>query len=219
MKRLKILIIIGHGGNDVGAVSGNLKELVCNVNIATAMFNAMKPYCDVTIETNNTPLEGEIALVNSGNWDIVISVHNNAGGGDGFEAYYYSGDNEMLKMLQSIEKEVVKIGQNSRGLKPNTTFRIIRAVKPSSVILEGFFLDNANDRSQFDELHEQQALGMAYAKGVMNYLGVNYTPPTTPSTSNKMYRVITGSFKERKNAENRLQELKNKGFDSFIEVK
>ena len=37
-----------------------------------------------------------------------------------------------------------------------------------------------------------------------------------PVTNGTFYRVVTGSFKNRDNALNRVQELKNAGFDSFI---
>lgn len=37
--------------------------------------------------------------------------------------------------------------------------------------------------------------------------------------SDVFYQVVTGSFKDRKNAENRIKDLKSKGFDSFIQIK
>lgn len=217
MNRLKILIIIGHGGNDVGAVGNGLREVDCNFRIAFAMYNFMKPYADVYIESTNLPLEDEVRLVNSGDYDLVISIHNNAGGGDGFEGYHYEGDAQGIEWLKCIENEVKKIGQNSRGIKDGSGFRVINSVKPTSIIVEGFFLDNADDVKDFDEAWEQDRLGQAYAKGTLNYLGINYNP--TPTPSNRMYRVITGSFKERTNAEKRINELKQKGFESFIEIK
>jgi N-acetylmuramoyl-L-alanine amidase len=33
-----------------------------------------------------------------------------------------------------------------------------------------------------------------------------------------MYRVVTGSFSDKKNAEDRVKELKAKGFDSFLDA-
>ena len=32
------------------------------------------------------------------------------------------------------------------------------------------------------------------------------------------YRVVTGSYKDRENAEEKLEELKNAGFDSFLVI-
>lgn len=216
MNRLKILVIIGHGGNDVGAVGNGLREVDCNYKIAYAMYDFMKSYADVYIESTNLPLANEINLVNSGNYDLVISIHNNAGGGDGFEGYHYQGDTKGINWLKAIEKEVIKIGQNSRGIKDGSKFAIINSVRPTSIIVEGFFLDNHNDVNDFNETHEQDKLGQAYAKGTLNYLGISYQNVTSSDT---MYRVVTGSFKGKSNAEKRVKELKEKGFDSFIELK
>lgn len=41
--------------------------------------------------------------------------------------------------------------------------------------------------------------------------------PTTPSY-NTFYRVIAGSFRNRENAENQMNKLKNSGFNSFIAI-
>lgn len=219
MNKLKILIIIGHGGNDIGASANGLREVDCNVNIAYAMFNFMKPYADVYIEHTNLPLNDEILLVNSGRYDLVISIHNNAGGGNGWEGYHYGADQKGITWLKAIESEVIKLGQQSRGIKDGSGLRIINSVRPTSILLEGFFLDNKDDMKDFDEKWEQERLGQAYAKGTLNYLGIKYNTTPTPSPSGKMYRVITGSFKEKSNADNRVKELKSKGFDSFIEIK
>lgn len=209
-----ILIIKGHGGVDVGATSATFVEREINEKIVNYLYAYLSPHYNVTIETTNTPLEGEVALVNRGNYDIVISVHVNAGGGDGFEAYYYSSDKEGYRLCQCIEKQVKAIGQNSRGLKVGDGFRIINSVKPTSIILEGFFLDNATDRALFDTDEELKTLGVAYAKGIMDYLGINYNTTTSNEVT---YRVITGSFKNIDNANKRVQELKNLGYASFIE--
>lgn len=39
---------------------------------------------------------------------------------------------------------------------------------------------------------------------------------TSTNTNNGFYRVVAGSYKEKKNAENMMRELKKKGFDSFL---
>lgn len=39
------------------------------------------------------------------------------------------------------------------------------------------------------------------------------------NNSGVTYQVVTGSFRDKKNAENRVKELKAKGFDSFIQAK
>ncbi|MFR0941591.1 MAG: hypothetical protein ACLSF2_04205 [Butyricicoccus sp.] len=44
---------------------------------------------------------------------------NNSGGGDGFEAYYTIHGGTGKALAQNIEKQVIEIGQNSRGCRPD----------------------------------------------------------------------------------------------------
>lgn len=214
----KGLIIKGHGGADVGAVSSTFIERDINSKIVDYLYNYIKDYCNIDIEKDNKPLADEVNLVNSSNYDFVISVHNNAGGGDGFEAYYYSSDLDGYNLCLAIEKRVQEIGQNSRGVKVGNGFRIINAVKPTSIILEGFFIDNATDREMFKTDEGLQKLGVAYAKGILDWLGITTKVDQGAKEENvKTYRVITGSFKDVNNANKRVQELKNLGYASFIE--
>ena len=215
MKNTKILIIKGHGGSDVGAVSGNLIEKTMNSITATAMYNYLKSqgFTSVTLDNENTDVDQEVILANSGSYDIVISVHYNAGGGDGFECYYHSSNSKAKNLCLAIETQIKAIGQNSRGVKLGDNYKIIRKVTPMSIILEGGFIDNATDRQLFDTQSEQEKVGIAYAKGVMQYLGVK---DATLVTTGKLYKVQVGAFSQLSNANKLLNELKEKGYNAYI---
>lgn len=68
------------------------------------------------------------------------------------------------------------------------------------------------------------AIGEAIAKGLCNYYGVKYkaaeeeatTAPATKTDTKKLYRVQTGAFSVKKNAEKQVKELKKAGFDTVI---
>ena len=215
MKNTKILIIKGHGGSDVGAVSGNLIEKTMNSITATAMYNYLKSqgFTNVTLDNENTDVDQEVILANSGSYDIVISVHYNAGGGDGFECYYHSSNSKAKNLCLAIETQIKAIGQNSRGVKLGDNYKIIRKVTPMSIILEGGFIDNATDRQLFDTQCEQEKVGIAYAKGVMQYLGVK---DATLVNTGKLYKVQVGAFSQLSNANKLLNELKEKGYNAYI---
>lgn len=215
MKNTKILIIKGHGGSDVGAVSGNLIEKTMNSITATAMYNYLKSqgFTAVTLDNENTDVDQEVILANSGSYDIVISVHYNAGGGDGFECFYHSSNSKAKNLCLAIETQIKAIGQNSRGVKLGDEYKIIRKVIPMSIILEGGFIDNATDRQLFDTQSEQEKVGIAYAKGVMQYLGVK---DATLVTTGKLYKVQVGAFSQLSNANKLLNELKEKGYNAYI---
>ena len=232
----KVFIGVGHGGNDPGACANGLKESLMNLVMAQAC-NAELVRHGVQVlmsrsKEENDDLSEEIRECNAFNPDIAIDIHNNAGGGDGFEFIYsifqdYTKGKD-LRLGQLIEAEIKAIGQNSRGAKQRKDsstgrdyFGFIRELVCPSIIVEGCFVDS-NDRFIADTEAEQKAFGVAYAKGILKYFGIPYKPVQAPVASNTgttMYRVVTGSFKDKTNAEKRVRELKTKGFDSFIEAK
>lgn len=195
---------VGHGGNDGGASANGLKESDINLVMAQACHdvlvshgvpNPMSRYKD-----ENDPLQEEIRKANASGASIAIDFHNNAGGGDGFEAYHSIGDEKGKRLAMCIEKYVVALGQNSRGVKTKVGaggkdyFGFIRETTMTAIIVESFFLDSI-DRFIADTVEEQRAFGVAIAKGILEYLGIAYNGesskpnPIPPPPSNELYRV------------------------------
>lgn len=206
----KVFLGVGHGGNDVGA-SKYLVEKDVNLVMAKACrdyleYNGVQVLMSRTKDEND-PLADEIKECNAFNPDLAVDIHNNAGGGDGFEAYYYTGGGTSKTLAFNIEQEVIAIGQNSRGIKTKVNssgkdyYGFIRQIKAPSVIVEGVFVDNATDVKIADTEAEQKAFGYAYARGILKTLGIAPKDiPTANSTSEKLYRVQIGAFKKRENA-------------------
>ena len=128
-------------------------------------------------------------------------------------------------MAGNILDEIVKIGQNSRGLKTKLNssgkdyFYFIRDIVAPSVIVECAFLDNKTDLQIVDTTAEQKAMGVAIAKGILKTLGIAYKEPevSKPAASGKLYRVQVGAYSVKANAEAQLAKVKAAGFaDAFI---
>lgn len=177
----KVFIGVGHGGKDPGAV-GYLVEKDINMKMAIACRNYLTAR-GVEIKMSRTkdendPIGEVVRECNAYNPDLAVDVHNNAGGGDGFEVLHYSGGGTSKTLAANIESEVLKIGQNSRGLKVKLNssgsdyYAFIRSVSAPSVILEGVFVDNKADAAQADTDAECKAFGEAYAKGILKTLGI-----------------------------------------------
>ena len=222
----KVFIGVGHGGIDTGA-SAYLVEKDVNLTMAKYCADLLqKNGVEVKLsrtKDENDPLKDEIKECNSFNPDLAIDVHNNAGGGDGFEAYYHYRGGVSKVLAQNIEKEVIKIGQNSRGTRIRLNdsgsdyYGFIRQTKCPAVIVEGCFVDNKEDVKIADTESEQKAFGYAYAKGILATLGI--TPKTENGTnSNKgLYKVQIGAYSKKDNAEIQLQKAKEAGFsDAYI---
>ena len=177
----KVFLGVGHGGSDPGAVK-YIKEADVNLNMALAcrdylQANGVTVKMSRTVDEND-PLTEEIRECNAFNPDLAVDIHNNAGGGDGFEVYHYHKGGTSKTLAQNVEAEVKAIGQNSRGLKTRLNssgsdyYGFIRCIKAPSIICEGVFVDNAADAAQADTLAEQRAFGIAYAKGILKTLGI-----------------------------------------------
>lgn len=179
----RVFIGVGHGGADPGAV-GYVREADANLTIALELKRLLEA-AGVTVGISRTkdeddPLTEEIREANAFKPDFAIDVHNNAGGGDGFEAYVQTGTHaaESKAAGQAIEKYVTAMGQNSRGIKTKLNsqgkdyFGFLRQINYPAVIVEGFFVDNAKDSADFDTVAEQKKLAAAYAAGILEHLGV-----------------------------------------------
>ena len=182
----KVFIGVGHGGSDSGAV-GYIVEKEANLAMALACRDYLTAR-GVEVRMSRTkdeedPINEEVRECNAYNPDLAIDVHNNSGGGDGFEVFYtiHGGTGKVL--AQNIEKQVIKIGQNSRGCKTRQGHRgdyyaFVRDTKCPAVICEGVFVDTNADAAQAGTKAKQQAFGIAYAKGILDTLGIKYDTST-----------------------------------------
>ena len=228
----KVFIGVGHGGKDPGAV-GYLVEKDVNLVEALACRDFLEAHGVQVLmsrtKDENDPLTEEIRECNAFNPDLAVDLHNNAGGGDGFECFYHFKGGTSLTLAQNIEAEVKAIGQNSRGCKTRMNssgrdyYGFIRETKCPAVICEGCFVDNATDAQISDTIEEQKAFGVAYAKGILKTLGIavkENTPQNTVQNNSKgeaKYYVQVGAYSQKENAEKQLKKAKDSGFsDAFI---
>lgn len=190
----RVFIGVGHGGADPGAVSGTWEEEDINLVMALAMRDELERHGVVVgisrVTDENDILTEEISEANAFKPDLAVECHNNAGGGDGFEVYRQTSTaygQQSLRLAQKIEARVKAAGQNSRGIKTKLMangqdwFGWCRQIKAPAVLCEGFFVDNATDRADFATTAAQQAMGVAYAHGVMDYLGIAVKPVDKPA--------------------------------------
>lgn len=177
----KVYLDPGHGGSQPGAVKYVVEK---DVNLVMAL--ACRDYLAANgvevkmSRTGDTTTDISASCREANNWgaDLAVSIHNNAGGGDGFEVFHSINGGTGKTLAQNIEAEVKKIGQNSRGVKTkkgsggSDYYGFIRQTNMPAVICEGAFVDNKADAAQIDTKTEQQAFGYAYARGILKTLGL-----------------------------------------------
>src|SRR5699024_4760907 len=170
---------------------------------------------DTTVSLSNRTNEA-----NKWGADVLVSIHCNAFNGKarGYEDFVYTHTKKSEPLQNAIHKEVSKLFNVNRG-KKKANFHMLRESKAVAVLTENGFIDNRQDNKFLKKDSNLKLLGEAHAKSIALYLGLNSkVPKTNQSDSNTMYRVITGSFSNRKNAEKRVNDLKKKGFKSFIDI-
>lgn len=183
----KVFLSAGHGGTDPGAVAYNMEEEDINLNALLACKSELEKHgvtvvCSRTTDEND-PVGQEVKEANASGADLAVSFHANAGGGDGFEAYYHTSSAKGKKLAQLGEKHVKALGQNSRGIKSGNHLYFVKNTKMTAVLFESFFVDNDKDNDIGDTIAEQKAFGVAYAKAILEYYGISYKATTTQSAT------------------------------------
>lgn len=180
----KVFIGVGHGGVDSGAVGNGFYEKNLNLAIALSCNSELIRH-GVNVLMSRTKdeddeLNEEVKECNAFNPDLAIDIHNNAGGGDGAEAFYHFGGGIGKTLAENVLAEIVKLGQNSRGAKTRKNangkdyYGFIRSTSCPAIIVECAFIDNATDIKIIDTEAEQKAMGVAIAKGILKTLGITY---------------------------------------------
>ena len=217
----KVFLGVGHGGSDPGAVANNTKEKDLNLSIALACRDVLARH-GVSVKVSrakdeNDTLAEEIKECNAFAPDLAVDIHNNAGGGDGAEAFYHYGGGKSKTLAENILAEIVKVGQNSRGAKVKKNsqgkdyYGFIRETSCPAVIVECAFVDNATDLEILATEDKRKAMGEALAKGILKSLGIKFQAVGTT-----LYRVQVGAYAIKANAEDMQKKIKAVGFDAFI---
>lgn len=218
----KIIIFdYGHGGKDSGATLGNRYEKDDNLKLGKDVKKVLERHgiqVDETRKGDETvPLNQRSVIANRKNYDFFISFHRNAFNGKAFgvETFtYILKKPKAVELATNINNGMVKVGFHNRGVK-NANFAVLRQTKADAVLLEVGFIDNVNDNKIYDSKYNMLVLEIA--KGILKTLGISYKEDSS-GNEKVFYRVVTGSFTNKKNADERVEQLKMKGFNSFIDV-
>ena len=165
----RIYLDAGHGGRDSGAV-GHVVERDVNIKVVKYMKTHLEENYDCMIYMDITDDSTANIAKRANKWlaNLFVSIHFNAGGGDGFEALVYSTANQ--KLGQCFEKHVKTTGQNSRGVKYRPDLNVLRLTNMPAILNEIAFVDNAKDIKDWNEDHELKKMGVALAEAAAEWL-------------------------------------------------
>lgn len=188
MRKPKVTLDPGHGGKDPGASANGLVEKNMALVAALEAKRVLEEHGVEVILTRDKDVYVELsdrsALANKWGADIFVSIHFNAGGGDGAEAIHSIFYGEAEQLAKAIINRIHKdLGQN---LRPHPTYTrvnsrgtdyyaVIRGSKMPAVIVEPAFVDS-KDAQLVDTIEEQKKVGRVIAYGILDFLKIPVKP-------------------------------------------
>lgn len=174
----------GHGGKDPGGTGHNLQEKDVVLNIATQAARLLKEqYEDVqSLLTRSTDvfvdLKARTDFANNAKADVLVSVHCNAGGGEGgFESFIYNGtvSDVAIQFQQILHQSIFeKLKANQvldRGPK-RANLHMCRESKMPAVLTENLFIDVAKDAALLKQPEVITVIAQGHVTGVAQFLGL-----------------------------------------------
>ncbi len=183
-----VVIDVGHGGKDSGAIGINgilEKEVVLNIAKEILELNKtilndgfdiyLTRYKDTLIS-----LSDRSRLAKCLNTDVFVSLHCNASHNfsRGMEVYVHCSDNRNTKATISLgisvlQESTQKLGFKERGIK-YANFQVLREMADfcPALLVETGFITNADEAAYFLMPKNIGAMALTVLMGVTNYLNV-----------------------------------------------
>lgn len=162
----------GHKDQDSGAVANGFKEVDLNYEVGQACTEELRRHSIDVFEPSGS-LNNRINQINAANVDVIVSFHNNAGGGDGTEILIYEKGGKAEQLAQKVYDKVVPALNNGRGIKERTNLGVLKRTTKPAILIECAFMDT-KDIQCIDEAHERKEWGIAIAKGILEYFNIPY---------------------------------------------
>lgn len=193
----------GHTKSGVGyGAVGVIKESEHTRKVAIALkkyleaSGAQVKECTVDVAISQSAyLSTVVSMANSQELEWFVSIHFNAGGGRGVEAYTYQG--RQYEDAIMVCRNLAALGFKNRGVKAGTGLYVIRKTKAKSMLIEVCFVDT-------QDAHEYLALGADKVAQAITAALVPYIVPTIPVTSpvnpekQKFVKVLVPELNVRK---------------------
>ncbi len=182
MAQYKICIDPGHGGKDPGAVGNNLQEKNLTLVIGKKVVELLKVQGLSVILTRDSDRYIGLTMERTPACDISVSIHINAGGGQGLETWVslYNRPAESKKLGQAIQDNILRrVPFENRGLKNKRNsagnadyLYMLRQAKGVPVLVECGFIDSAADAKILLSEDNQRKIAEGIAAGIMQYYGI-----------------------------------------------
>ncbi|MEM9017749.1 MAG: N-acetylmuramoyl-L-alanine amidase [Verrucomicrobiota bacterium] len=169
-----VVIDAGHGGRDLGASDSYVYEKHINLDVARRLERALQEAGFNTVMTRTSDefisLSERSAKANRYRNAIFVSVHFNSSyrtAALGIETFYRSSSSE--KFARLVQTELIRnIGATDRGVK-TANFAVLRRTKHPSILVEGGFVSNRDERTYMMDPKYRQVVADSIARGIVQF--------------------------------------------------
>lgn len=179
-----IIIDPGHGGKDPGAVGNNMLEKFINWQLANDLQYWLSFWkCQTKIiqpstwmdSTGQDELYLPVSHANKERADFFISLHVNAGGGEGFESFCLSSGSEADRVRNIVHGYCARymgaFGMADRGQKYKGLY-VLEFTRMPAILFECGFIDNSADAKLLSNTVFLRSLSYVVAQGLAEGLGL-----------------------------------------------
>lgn len=216
----KVAIDAGHGGSNPGAVFEGRQEKDDTLRLALAVGeileqNGVDVFFTRTEDIDQTPYQ-KAMLANESDADWLVSIHRNSSPipnqYTGVETLVYDETGKKVELAENINEELEQVGFRNLGIEERPGLVVLRRSQMPAVLVEAGFINSEEDNRLFDEEFDQIANGIA--QGILKTL--NMEAAGSENEKEIFYRVQTGAYRHRENAERQLEKLRMEGYPAFL---
>lgn len=180
--------------------------------------------------SENEDLNYGTNTANSAKADYFIPIHFNKAyttykGKIGSEVWLNPSNKNSVVLGNRVLAKLAGLGFKNRGIKDGVNGEHLHDIKASSmaaILIEVCFCEATEDVALYKKLGVE-IIGKTIAEGIVGHtIGTVkpiVKPVIKPVATDTTYRVVTGSFNDKANADKRVAELKKAGVESFITTK
>lgn len=214
---ISIMLDAGHGGTDPGAVYNGRKEADDTLKLTLAVGEILQNRgFDVeytrTTDVYESPYQKAMEA-NEAGVDYFVSIHRNSYPTDnevsGVESLVYNLSGIKYEMAKNINEQLESVGFVNLGVHARPNLVVLKRTKMPAVLVEAGFINSDTDNQLFDKSFYD--IAGAIADGIIDTL-------MKPNMNQIMqYRVQVGAYRQRRYAEELLNELLAQEYPAFIE--
>lgn len=183
---MKIGVDLGHNVNPDRGASGFISEETIINSVGTLVISKLKSLGHSVIELRpesatsvSDSLYKRHNKADYYNVDMVVSIHANAGGGQGAEIFTYNA--KEVKQARDVLNNLVGLGFTNRDIKDGSHLAMIKRPKATAMLIEVCFVDTKSDVDLYNSIGAEQIAG-AIVEGLTGQ---------KVESDNKEYYVVT----------------------------